>query len=120
MKKTNRKVDEQCRCEISNILMFEVSDPRLQFVTITTCKVSFDRAYAEVFFTCDPDNYESVETALNKAKGHIRSVMAKNLDWKKSPELRFHLDETIDNAGRIEDFIACEKEHFASAENMLD
>ncbi len=113
MKRTNRKVDEQCRCEISNILMFEVSDPRLQFVTITSCNVSFDRAYADVFFTCDPDNYETAEVALNKAKGHIRSVMARNLAWKKSPELRFHLDETIDRAVRIEDFIEQEKEHFA-------
>ena len=120
MKKTNRKVDEQCRCEIANILMFEVSDPRLQFVTITSCKVSLDRAYAEVFFTCDRSRYVAVEKALDKAKGHIRSVMAKNLDWKKSPELRFHLDETIDNADRIEDFISKEKKHFASAENTQD
>ena len=112
MKKTNRKVDEQCRVEISNILMFEVSDPRLQFVTITGCKVSFDRAYADVFYTCDPDNYETADVALNKAKGHIRSVMAKNLSWKKSPELRFHLDETIDNAVRIEEHLDEERERF--------
>ena len=116
MKKTNRKVDEQCRVEISNILMFEVSDPRLEFVTITSCKVSYDRAYADVFYTCDPANYETADVALNKAKGHIRSVMAKNLSWKKSPELRFHLDETIDNAVKIEDYLEQEREHFEAWE----
>ncbi|MDO4841796.1 MAG: 30S ribosome-binding factor RbfA [Phoenicibacter congonensis] len=112
MKKTNRKVDEQAKVEISNILMFEVSDPRLQFVTITGCKVSFDRAYAEVFYTTTPDNYADAEIALGKAKGHIRSVMARNLDWKKAPELRFRLDETIDNAVRIENQIESERERF--------
>ena len=112
MKKTNRKVDEQAKVEISNILMFEVSDPRLQFVTITGCKVSFDRAYAEVFYTTTPDNYKDAEIALGKAKGHIRSVMARRLDWKKAPELRFHLDEKIDNAVRIENQIESERERF--------
>lgn len=120
MKKTNRKVDEQAKVEISNILMFETSDPRLQFVTITGCKVSFDRAYADVFYTTSPNNYNSVAAALAKAKGHIRSMMARRLDWKKAPELRFHLDETIDNAVRIENQIEEEREHFGKFQNDED
>ena len=44
MKEGNRKVDEQAREVISSILLFEVSDPRLQLVTITGCSISFDRS----------------------------------------------------------------------------
>ena len=112
MKKTNRKVDSVARQEISSILMFETSDARLQNVTITSVKVSFDRSYADVFYTAPKEEYENVALALNSAKGFIRSSMAKRLDWKKSPLLRFHLDETIDNAGLIEDCISSEREHF--------
>lgn len=112
MKKTNRKVDEVARQEISTILLLEVSDPRLQFVTITGCKVSFDRAYADVYYTTSQGKYEEVAAALEKAKGFIRTSMAKKLDWKKSPLLRFHLDETIDHAGLIDDCISTERERF--------
>lgn len=120
MKKTNRKVDEVARQEISTILLLEVSDPRLQFVTITGCKVSFDRAYADVYYTTTPDKYDEVAAALEKAKGYIRSSMAKKLDWKKSPLLRFHLDETIDHAGLIDEFISTERERYGEEEEDLE
>ncbi len=110
MKDGNRKVDEQAREVISNILLFDVSDPRLELVTITGCKVSFDRAYADVYYTVEPDRYESASAALEAAKGHIRSQMAKKLDWRKAPELRFHLDETVDAAERVGSYINAEKE----------
>ena len=112
MKKTNRKVDSVARQEISNILLFETSDKRLQNVTITSVSVSYDRAYADVFYTSPKNEYQCAANGLENAKGFIRSCMAKRLDWKKSPELRFHLDETIDNATTIEKRIATEKDHF--------
>lgn len=101
MKQGNRKVDEQARETIASILLFDVSDPRLDLVTITGCKVSYDRAYCDVFYTVDPDRYESTAEALEASKGHIRSVMAKKLHWRKAPLLRFHLDETVDVAERM-------------------
>lgn len=110
MKEGNRKVDEQAREVISNILLFYVSDPRLQLVTVTGCKVSFDRAYADVYVSCQPERYEEVLAALDSAKGHIRSVMAKNLDWRQAPELRFHIDETVDAAEKLGKYLAAEKE----------
>lgn len=110
MKSGNRKVDEQARSVLANILLFDVSDPRLQMVTITACKVSFDRAYCDVFYTASPDRYADIAAAFDQAKGHIRSVMARKLDWKQAPELRFHLDETVDAAEKLEAYIKSEKE----------
>lgn len=109
MKQGNRKVDEQARSVLANILLFDVSDPRLQMVTITACKVSFDRAYCDVFYTAQPDRYAEIEAAFEQAKGHIRSVMSKKLEWKQVPELRFHLDETVDAAEKLESYIKDEK-----------
>lgn len=110
MKEGNRKVDEQAREVISNIILFDVSDPRLELLTVTGCKVSYDRAYADIYYTVEPDRYEAAEAALESAKGHIRSQMAKKLDWKKAPELRFHLDETVDAAEKVGKYINAEKE----------
>lgn len=110
MKQGNRKVDEQARSILANILLFDISDPRLEMVTITDCKVSFDRAYCDVFYTVDPDRYTEVQAAFELAKGHIRSVMSKKIDWKQVPELRFHIDETLDAAARLESYLSKEKD----------
>ena len=39
---SNRKVNEQAREVIASILLFEISDPRLELVTVTGCEVSYD------------------------------------------------------------------------------
>ena len=85
---SNRKVNEQAREVIASILLFDVSDPRLHLVTITGCEVSYDRS-----------------------AGHIRSLMAKKLSWRVAPELRFHLDKSVDQAEAIGAALASEREH---------
>ena len=109
MKEGNRKVDEQAREVIASILLFDVSDPRLELVTITGCNVSFDRAYCDVYYTVEPERYPEVSAAFESSKGHIRSMMAKKLDWKQAPELRFHVDETVDAAEKLGKYINEEK-----------
>ncbi len=99
---SSRKINEQAREAIANILLYDTSDPRLDFVTITGCEVSFDRTACNVFYTTDRDRYEEVEEALEQAKGHIRSELAKRLTWRVAPDLRFHLDKTVDAAERVE------------------
>ena len=113
MKKTNRKADHLAKQEISNILLFEVNDDRLNFVTITDCRVSFDKSYADVYFATEKDNYEAVTAALEGAKGYIRTLLSRRLDWRRSPELRFHRDETIDDSESIESMIERERQHFS-------
>ncbi len=120
MKEGNRKVDEQAREVISNIMLFDVSDPRLDLVTVTGCKVSYDRAYCDVFYTCEPDRYPEVEAALASARGHIRSLVAKKLDWRQAPELRFHLDETVDEAEKVGRYIAEEKKRMGAYETAAE
>ena len=93
--------NEQAREVIASILIFEISDPRLNLVTITGCEVSYDRSACNVFYTAEPERYDSVEAAFKQAKGRIRSLMAKKLSWRVAPELRFHLDNSVDEAEAI-------------------
>lgn len=97
----SKKVNEQAREVIAQILLFEISDPRLSMVTITGCEVSYDRSVCNVFYSTEPDRYESVAQAFASAAGRIRSLMARELSWRIAPELRFLLDTTVDEAERI-------------------
>ena len=83
---SNRKVNEQAREVIAGILLFEISDPRLELVTITGCEVSYDRSVCNVFYTTEPDRYEDVAAAFQKASGRIRSLMARKLSWRIARE----------------------------------
>lgn len=108
---SNRKVNEQAREVIASILLFDVSDPRLHLVTITGCEVSYDRSACNVYYTTDPERYPEVQAAFEQAAGHIRSLMAKKLSWRVAPELRFHLDKSVDQAEAIGQALASEREH---------
>ncbi len=101
-KSSSRRVNEQARQILADIMLFEISDPVLRDATITGCEVSFDRSYCNVFYTANPDSYEETAEAFARARGRIRSLMAKRQSWRVTPELRFHLDESIDNAERID------------------
>lgn len=113
---SNRRVNEQARQVIAETLMFDIADPRLRLVTITGCEVSFDRSVCNVYYTSDPDSYEDVEAAFEKAAGHIRSVLAKKLSWRTSPELRFFIDKSVDEAERIAHALEAERSRMSSDE----
>ncbi len=56
---------------------------------------------AEVFVTARPGSYDEVLAGLESAKGRIRSLLGRQLGWRVSPELRFHIDESVDAGERI-------------------
>lgn len=112
---SNRRVNEQAREVISEILLFEISDPRLDMVTITGVEVSYDRSVANVYYSTEPSRYTEVAQAFNAAAGRIRSLMAKKLSWRVAPELRFNLDESVDNAQRIAEALSADAARNATA-----
>lgn len=112
---SNRKVNEQARETIASILLFDIADPRLSLVTITGCEVSFDRSACNVFYTAEPDQYDAVASAFEKASGRIRSLMAHRLSWRVTPALRFHLDKSIDEAERIANALASDAQRNAES-----
>lgn len=96
-----RKSDERAREAIADIIATEVSDPRVALITVTGTKVSSDRSVAEVFVSSSPERYEEVLAGLESAKGRIRSLLGQRLGWRVSPEVRFHIDESVDEGERI-------------------
>ena len=96
--------------------MFEFSDPRLSLITVTGCEVSFDRSVCNVYYTTAPGSYEDAQEAFGKAAGRIRSILAKKLSWRTSPELRFFIDESVDEAERIARALENERSRMTDSE----
>ncbi|MBS6940976.1 MAG: ribosome-binding factor A, partial [Slackia piriformis] len=67
---------------------------------------SFDRSVCNVFYTTEPDRYEDVAAGFAAASGRIRTLMGKGLSWRVTPELRFLLDRSVDEAEKITDALA--------------
>lgn len=99
--KQSRKVNEAVRTALASIVLTQVADPRLSLVTVTGAEVSKDRSVANIYITADRSSYADVEAGLASAKGRVRSLLGQELGWRVTPELRFFLDTTIDEAERI-------------------
>jgi ribosome-binding factor A len=97
----SRKVNEAAHVALANIMLMEVSDPRLSLVTITAVEVSKDRAVAHVYVTTEAERYDAVLAGLESAKGRLRSLLGRDLGWRVTPELRFFIDAGVDHAQTI-------------------
>ena len=103
----HQRIESTISREVTKIIQQELKDPSLGFVTITEVRVTNDYSFAKIYITFlgqDPRQQKGLQT-LNKAKGHIRSLLSKKLTIRKVPELIFELDETFKNAQRIESII---------------
>ncbi|MCR9036223.1 30S ribosome-binding factor RbfA [Olsenella sp. AF16-14LB] len=97
----SRRTNEIAREKLATIMLFEVSDPDLQLVTVTGVEVSVDKSFMRAYVSCDASRYDEVSAALERAKGRIRSLLGHALGWRVTPELAFQIDTTTDEAERI-------------------
>src|SRR5574344_1539514 len=92
--------------EISYILMTEVKDQDIQFVTITDVDITNDLSFAKVYFTVlDETKKDSTLKALKRASSFIRGKLSERVDIRHTPELKFVFDESIEYGNHIEDII---------------
>ena len=101
------RIEKIIEREIGNILLSEVKDQRLRYVTITNVKVTNDLSIATVFYTIIGDENQIVSTKKNleDAKGFIRLKLSKVLEIRKTPELRFKYDESFEYGNKIEEIL---------------
>lgn len=92
--------------EISNILMTEVKDEDIKFVTITGVDITNDLSFAKVYFTVlDESKKETTLEALNGASHFIRGKLSERIEIRHTPELKFLYDESIAYGEHIENII---------------
>ena len=92
--------------EISVILMKEIKDEDIKFVTITGVDTSSDLSYAKVYYTVlDDSKRESTAEALEGAASFIRTKLAERVEVRHTPELKFIYDTSIDYGNHIDKII---------------
>ncbi len=92
--------------EIGYILMMEVKDEEIKFVSVTGVKLASDLSYAKIYVTVlDEAKKNSTMKALKEAKGFIRHELANRVDIRHIPELEFVYDESIAYGKKIEEII---------------
>jgi ribosome-binding factor A len=98
------RVAEQMKKELSDIIGRKIKDPRIGFVTVTDVQLTGDLQIAKVYISVlgDEEQKQNTLKALAKAKGFIRSEIGQRIRLRKTPEIYFEMDETIDYGNRIE------------------
>lgn len=94
--------------EISEIIQFELKDPKIGFITITDVDVTGDLSQAKIFvsFLGQTARQEAGMKALERSKGYLRSQLAKRMTIRKVPELIFKIDTSLEKGNKIERIIA--------------
>jgi len=89
--------------EISMILMREIKDESIKFVTITGVETTTDLSYSKVYYTVlEEDKIEEIQEALERAATFIRTKLAEKIEIRHTPELRFVYDTSIAYGEHIE------------------
>lgn len=98
------RMDNILMKEISRILQFELKNPKLGFVTVTDVQCTNDLSIAKVYVTFlgKKERNDSGMRILNQSKGFIRSTLAKKLKIRKTPDLIFVQDRSLEQGNRIE------------------
>ena len=101
-------VGDEMQKVISSIISMRLKDPRVPFMTsVTGVKMSSDLTHATVFISVygDEKTKKDAMDALEHAKGFIRYEAVQEIKLRVAPELHFKLDNTLNNALRMEALI---------------
>ena len=90
--------------ELSDIIQRELKDPRVGFCTISQVQVSTDLRYADVKVSVVGDKQQKRNsiTGLKSAAGFLRREVVQRIGLRHAPELRFELDDSVDQLMRID------------------
>lgn len=101
------RVSDLLKKEIAQMLLKEIKDPRIGFVTITDVKVSDDLRFASVFFSIVGSDRELEETTrgLNSASGFIKKKLGKRLRMRYIPNIVFKFDSSLEYGSHIDSIL---------------
>ena len=108
----NTRVNTEVMHELSNILRGGIKDPRVaEFTSVVAVEVAPDLKTCKAYISVlgNQEAKEATIRGLNSAEGYIRRQLARNLNLRNTPEIRFILDESIEygvNMSKLIDDVA--------------
>ena len=102
-----QRIAERIREEVSEMLLGQLTDPRVAGITVTDVTVDRELAYATIYVSSfdGSERKTDVLEGLDSARGFIRYQLSQRIDLRSFPQLRFKWDFTPERAERIEKLI---------------
>lgn len=103
-----RRVGEQIRRELAQLIRDEIRDPRMVMVSITEVEVTRDLSYAKVYVTIlsDPSERTAMVEGLNQAAPMLRYELGRRMHIRTVPRLHFIYDEVVEQGARLSSLIS--------------
>lgn len=101
------KLQEFIKQEVSQMILTDLKDPRIGFVTVTRVEVTGDLRQAKIYVSLFGSTEQKTSTwqGLQKSLGFVRTELGKRLQIRHTPELSLQLDETLDHSVRIQELL---------------
>lgn len=98
-----QRTREQIKLILSELFRRQLSDPRLQGLTVTKVLVDRELQYANIYVNAlgDESRQAEVMKSLGKATGYLRRELSSRLRGRTVPQLLFHWDPTLAHAEEI-------------------
>jgi len=102
------RIADRIREELSEMLLQDISDPRLAEISVTDVTVDRELTFAEIYVSAIEGSSRSGEVlaGLEHAQGYLRRGLSQRIDLRVFPRLRFHWDPTFEHAERIEKLLS--------------
>lgn len=104
----NVRINAEVRRALSELIQTEVKDPRVSSLTsVTDVEVATDLKSAKVFISVLGGKEKQEETlkGLKNAMPYLRSMLASKINLRNTPELRFHIDNSIEYGMNMSELI---------------
>jgi ribosome-binding factor A len=101
------RLSEVVRERASRVILYELKDPRLGFVTVTRVKLARDLTMCTVFWSIigTPGEKSKTAHALEDARGVIQSAIAKEMGTRKTPRVYLKHDPSLERAQKVYDIL---------------
>ena len=103
------RIADRIMRELNLLFMQEISDPRLEGVSITSVDIDRELSFADIYVSAldGSERKSEILDALERAGGYIRSQLAGSISHLRSfPELRFHWDPVPERVDRLNQIFA--------------
>jgi ribosome-binding factor A len=97
------RMAERIRIILSELLLREVRDPRLEGITVTEVKIDAEIMYADIYVSAlgDESREDDVLAGLESAKGFLRRAIGQRIRTRNTPDLHFYWDVALERGERI-------------------
>ena len=113
------KLQELIKQEVGKMLLYDIKDPRIGFVTVTEVEMTGDLREAKIFVSIMGNDEQIKDTmdGLKSALGFIRREIGKRIRLRFTPEISFAPDKSLDYSEHIQKILLQIERERDSVEN---